>query len=84
MAADCYFVAPRAYNPPKAGKERRTCMLPVFDVLDKVLSDHALIWTASVTSTSLVHHSDQLSTLSHGAHDIADEFGSIILYYGQQ
>ena len=35
-------------NPPKAGKE---CMLPLFDVLDKV---HALIWKASgypVTST---------------------------------
>ena len=27
--------------------ERRTCMLLVFDVLDQVLSDHALIWKAS-------------------------------------
>ena len=44
-------------SPPKVGKELRTCMLPVFDVLDKVLSDHTLIWKASgyligsVTST---------------------------------
>ena len=31
-------------GPLKAGKERRTHILPVFDVLDKVLSDHDLIW----------------------------------------
>ena len=40
-------------SPPKAGKERRNCMLAVFNVLDKVLSDH-LIWKVSgypVTST---------------------------------
>ena len=29
---------------PKAGKEHRTCMLLV---LDKVLSDHVLMWKAS-------------------------------------
>ena len=59
-------------SPPKAGKERRTCMLPV---LDKVLSDHALMWKAlgyligSVTSTyEAIRQDHALRVCSENAH----------------